>query len=60
MTDQERNERAYIILRQMLSQHFHGKGLHFDYVDRSDLSLEALDKELYLKIMEIMPEVTKT
>lgn len=50
-----REKHLETILKQLLVQHFHKRSLEWSYID--GCSLVDIDRELYLQIMEVMPEV---
>lgn len=55
MNQAERERRALTVLMQLLWQHFSGKELEWSY--REGVSLLSKDRELYIQIAEILPEV---
>ena len=57
MTKEERNEQAYILLRQLLTKHFSGDGVEKEWIWRDGYTLWSVDRELCTSLLNIMPEV---
>lgn len=55
MNQAERERRALTVLMQLLWQHFEGKEL--EWVHGKGVSLLSKNRELYIQIAEILPEV---
>lgn len=55
MTEQEKDNQARIILQQLLSKHFFGVELEWQW--REGRTLKDLDKELWVQIIQTLPEV---
>ncbi len=50
-----REKHLETVLRQLLSQHFYDIDLKWPY--REGSSIRSVDKELYMQIFELIPEV---